>query len=103
MTGIGILKPDRRGMFRFGDVFRVKLVDALLNGGFTSRHVEWAVSEGHLNLDLATSTCPSSRVSGPSERSPNSCRREGRGRPSCPPCTPRSVCPARPVIADLHR
>jgi adenylate cyclase len=58
MTDIGILKPDRRGIFRFGDVFRVKLVDALLNGGFTSRHVEWAVSEGHLNLDLADEYLP---------------------------------------------
>jgi class 3 adenylate cyclase len=51
MTDIGILKPDRPGTFRFGDVFRVKLISALLRGGFTSRHVEWALSEGHLNVD----------------------------------------------------
>jgi adenylate cyclase len=53
MTDIGILKPNRPGAFGFGDVFRVKLVGALLNGGFTFSHVEWAVSEGHLNLDRA--------------------------------------------------
>lgn len=51
LTDIGILKPGRPGTFRFGDVFRVKLVAALLNGGFTSRQIEWAVTERHLNLD----------------------------------------------------
>jgi adenylate cyclase len=53
MTDIGILKPVRPATFRFGDVFRVELVAALLKGGFTSRQIEWAVSEGHLNLDRA--------------------------------------------------
>jgi adenylate cyclase len=51
LVGIGILKPSERGTFSFGDVFRVKMVSALLEGGFTSEQVEWAVSEGHLNLD----------------------------------------------------
>jgi adenylate cyclase len=51
LVGIGILKPREPGTFRFGDVFRVKMVSALLEGGFTSEQVEWAVSEGHLNLD----------------------------------------------------
>jgi class 3 adenylate cyclase len=51
MVRIGILKPREPGPFRFGDVFRVKLVAALLEGGFTSEQIEWAVSEGHLNLD----------------------------------------------------
>ena len=51
LVGIGILKPREPGIFRFGDVFRVKLVSALLEGGFTSEQVAWAVSEGHLNLD----------------------------------------------------
>jgi adenylate cyclase len=51
MTEIGILKPRRPGEFRFGDVFRVKLVTGLLEGGFTTQQIEWAVSEGHLNLD----------------------------------------------------
>jgi adenylate cyclase len=48
---IGVITPSERGTFRFADVFRVKLVTALLDGGFTSEQVEWAVSEGHLNLD----------------------------------------------------
>jgi adenylate cyclase len=51
MESIGILKPRDPGPFRFGDIFRVKLVSALLEGGFTSEQVEWVVSEGHLNLD----------------------------------------------------
>ena len=58
MIDIGILKPDRPGTFRFGDVFRVKLVGALLESGFTPRQVEWAVSEGHINLDRADQYLP---------------------------------------------
>jgi adenylate cyclase len=58
MTNIGILKPHRPGVFRSGDVFRVKLVGALLKGGFTSAHVEWAVSEGHLDLERADEYLP---------------------------------------------
>jgi adenylate cyclase len=53
MIDIGILTPDRPGVYRSGDVFRVKLVAAFLDGGFTPGDVEWAVSEGHLNLDRA--------------------------------------------------
>ena len=33
LIGIGILKPQRSGIFSFVDVFRVKLVASLLNGG----------------------------------------------------------------------
>ena len=51
LVRLGILTPRDPGPFRFGDVFRVKLVAALLNGGFTPEQVEWAVSEGHLDLD----------------------------------------------------
>jgi adenylate cyclase len=51
MVRIGLLTPGEQGTFRFGDVFRVKLVAALLEGGFTPQQLEWAVSEGHLNLD----------------------------------------------------
>jgi hypothetical protein len=51
LVSIGILKPREPGTFRFGDVFRVKLVAGLLEGGFTSGQIEWAVSEGHFNLD----------------------------------------------------
>jgi DNA-binding transcriptional MerR regulator len=51
LTAIGILKPRQPGPFRFSDVLRVKMIAALLDGGFTFEQVEWAVSEGHLNLD----------------------------------------------------
>jgi adenylate cyclase len=51
MVHLGILNPREPGPFRFGDVFRVKLVAALLEGGFTPEQVEWAVAEGHLDLD----------------------------------------------------
>jgi adenylate cyclase len=47
---LGVLRRREPGPFRFGDVFRVKLVDALLEGGFTTEQVEWAVSGGHLDL-----------------------------------------------------
>jgi adenylate cyclase len=50
LVRLGVLTPREPGPFRFGDVFRVKLVAALLEGGFTKEHVEWAVSEGHLDL-----------------------------------------------------
>src|SRR5919106_6110501 len=50
LVRLGVLAPREPGPFRFGDVFRVKLVAALLEGGFTTEHVEWAVSEGHLDL-----------------------------------------------------
>jgi adenylate cyclase len=51
LMNIGILEPSESATFSFGDVLRVKMVTALLQGGFTSEQVEWAVSEGHLNLD----------------------------------------------------
>jgi adenylate cyclase len=50
LVRLGVLRPREPGRFRFGDVFRVKLVAALLDGGFTTDQVEWAVSEGHLDL-----------------------------------------------------
>lgn len=51
LVRLGVLRPREPGPFRFGDVFRVRLVAALLKGGFTQEQVEWAVSEGHLDLD----------------------------------------------------
>jgi adenylate cyclase len=51
LVGLGVLQQREPGPFRFGDVFRVKLVAALLDGGFSRDQVEWAVSEGHLDLD----------------------------------------------------
>jgi adenylate cyclase len=58
LIDIGVLKPGSAGTFRFGDVFRVKMVAALLEGGFTSQQIEWAVSEGHLNLDRVDEYLP---------------------------------------------
>ena len=52
LTSIGILRPTELDTFRFPDVFRVKLVAALLDGGFTTEQIEWAVAEGHLVLDV---------------------------------------------------
>jgi adenylate cyclase len=51
MADIGVLKPDAPGTFRYGDVFRVKLISALADSGFERAHIEWAVSGGMLNLD----------------------------------------------------
>jgi adenylate cyclase len=51
LVDLGLLKPREPGSFRFGDVFRVKMVAALLNGGFTAEQIGWAVNEGHLDLD----------------------------------------------------
>ncbi|MGH2655237.1 MAG: adenylate/guanylate cyclase domain-containing protein [Actinomycetota bacterium] len=58
LNGIGILKSRQPEAFRFADVFRVKMVAALLEGGFTSEQVEWAVAEGHLNLDRVDEYLP---------------------------------------------
>jgi adenylate cyclase len=58
LTNIGVLKPVDPGTYRFSDVFRVKMVAALLEGGFTPEQVEWAVSEGHLNLDRVDEYLP---------------------------------------------
>jgi len=58
LNGIGILRPRQPEAFRFADVFRVKMVAALLEGGFTSQQVEWAVAEGHLNLDRVDEYLP---------------------------------------------
>jgi adenylate cyclase len=51
LCDIGILKPVEPGDFRFADVFRVKLVAALLEGGFTPDQIEWSISDGRLSLD----------------------------------------------------
>ena len=51
LTAIGILKPAGPDTFRFSDVFRVKMVLALLEGGFSEGLIERATAEGHLNLD----------------------------------------------------
>jgi hypothetical protein len=47
---LGILKPAAPGRFGIADVFRVRMIAALLEAGFTEEHVEWAVSRGSLDL-----------------------------------------------------
>jgi adenylate cyclase len=51
LTAIGILKPPEPDAFRFSDGFRVKMVAALLDGGFSADLIERATAEGYLNLD----------------------------------------------------
>jgi class 3 adenylate cyclase len=47
---IGILEPPAPGRFGTADVFRVKMIAALLEAGFSEEDVEWAVSRGSLDL-----------------------------------------------------
>jgi adenylate cyclase len=58
LVELGILKPHEPGRFRFADIFRVKVIAALLKAGFTAEQVEWAKSEGHVNLDRADDYLP---------------------------------------------
>jgi adenylate cyclase len=51
LTEIGVLKPGEPGVFTLGDIFRAKLVSALLDAEFRREHIAWAVSAGMLNLD----------------------------------------------------
>ena len=51
LAGIGILKPDEPGRFRPGDALRVKMIEALLDAGFTQEQIEWAAGHDALNLD----------------------------------------------------
>ena len=51
LTGIDVLKPDERGRFGPGDAFRVKMVSALLDAGFSREQIELAAAGGTLNLD----------------------------------------------------
>jgi adenylate cyclase len=58
LVGLGILKPGEQGRYRFADIFRVKVVSALLKAGFTAEQVEWAKAEGHVNLDRVDDYLP---------------------------------------------
>lgn len=51
LTDIGVIKPAEPGKLKYGDVFRVKLIEALLEAGFTSELIERAVRGGHVTLD----------------------------------------------------
>jgi len=58
LVSIGIVKPERPGTFRFGDVFRVKLVSALLDAGVTKSLIERAAVLRWLNLDHVDAYLP---------------------------------------------
>jgi len=58
IVSIGIVKPGQPGEFRFGDVFRVKLVSALLDAGLSEALLEQAVAAGWLNLDHVDAYLP---------------------------------------------
>ena len=51
LVSIGIIRPRAPGEFRFGDIFRAKLLAALLDAGLPKAVLERAVEEGWLNLD----------------------------------------------------
>jgi hypothetical protein len=67
---IGILRPAEPDRYVPGDVFRVRMVVALLEAGFSENEVEWAASEGGLDLghiDAYPLTEPSERSDRPFE------------------------------------
>jgi adenylate cyclase len=51
LISIGIIRPSALDVFGFGDVFRAKLLSALLDSGLSEAVLERAVTEGWLNLD----------------------------------------------------
>jgi adenylate cyclase len=51
LTTIGVLHPTSPGVFTAGDVFRAKMIGALLGAGFTTDQIAGVVAEGKLNLD----------------------------------------------------
>jgi adenylate cyclase len=57
LVSVGIIRP-RHGAFVFGDVFRAKLVSALLESGMPESVLERAVAEGWLNLDRVDAYLP---------------------------------------------
>jgi adenylate cyclase len=58
LVSIGILRPGQPGAFRLGDVFRVKLVSALLDAGVPKALVEQAAVLRWLNLDHVDAYLP---------------------------------------------
>ena len=49
-TRIGLITPDERGQFTFGDVLTVKMVWALLDGGVPAASIERAAADGILSF-----------------------------------------------------
>jgi adenylate cyclase len=67
---IGILRAAEPGRYVPGDVFRVRMIVALLEAGFTEDEVAWATTEGALDLahvDAYPLTEPSKRSDRPFE------------------------------------
>jgi class 3 adenylate cyclase len=58
LVSIGIVKPSQPGAFRLGDVFRAKLVAALLDAGLSEALLEQAAAERWLNLDHVDAYLP---------------------------------------------
>lgn len=58
LVSIGIVNPSQTGTMRFGDVFRAKLVSALLDAGLPEAVLERAAAEGWLNLDHVDAYLP---------------------------------------------
>ena len=51
LVSIGIVRPQGINAFRYGDIFRAKLLSALLDAGLSEAVLERASAEGWLNLD----------------------------------------------------
>lgn len=51
LAAIGVFRPAAPGRFSPGDVFRGKMIGAILEAGFTRDQIGWAVGQGSLNLD----------------------------------------------------
>jgi adenylate cyclase len=51
LVSIGIVRPQGPNAFRYGDIFRAKLLSALLDAGLSEAVLERAAAEGWLNLD----------------------------------------------------
>ena len=51
LVSIGIVRPQGINAFRYGDIFRAKLLSALLDAGLSEAVLERAAAEGWLNLD----------------------------------------------------
>ena len=87
VVSIGIVKPERPGTLRFGDVFRVKLVSALLDAGVSKSLMERAAVLRWLNLDHVDAYLPREPTPPRIARSPTLCPPPDRSLPSCPSCT----------------
>jgi adenylate cyclase len=58
MTGLGLINPDEKGRFTFGDVLAVKMVSALLETGVPAESIERAATEGILKFERTDEYLP---------------------------------------------